>query len=156
MRFNDALIGAALILFALAEIAYARTFPRLHGQDYGPELFPTLIGAGLLASGAALVVRGLGPAREPWLRLGAWARERRAALDVALIPTALVFYIVASEWLGFVPSALLILVVLLVRLGTGLVLSIAFALATVAAMQLLFARVLLVPLPAGLLGPLLW
>ena len=42
MRLNDAVIGIALILFALAMIAYTRTFPAMPGQDYGPALFPVL------------------------------------------------------------------------------------------------------------------
>lgn len=37
MRFNDAVIGAVLVIFAVAEILYTRTFPSLHGQAYGPR-----------------------------------------------------------------------------------------------------------------------
>ena len=46
MRVNDAVIGGVLVLFALAMIWYTRTFPAMPGQDYGPALFPVLIGIG--------------------------------------------------------------------------------------------------------------
>ena len=36
MRFNNVIPGAVLILFALAVIAYASTFPHLHGQTTAP------------------------------------------------------------------------------------------------------------------------
>ena len=59
MRVNDAVIGAALVLFALAMIWYTRTFPAMPGQHYGPALFPVLIGIGLLLTGVVLIVSGL-------------------------------------------------------------------------------------------------
>ena len=59
MRLNDAVIGIALILFALAMIAYTRTFPEMPGQHYGPALFPVLIGIGFIITGVILIVSGL-------------------------------------------------------------------------------------------------
>ena len=47
VRINDAVIGASLVLFALAMIWHTRTFPAMPGQNYGPALFPVLIGIGL-------------------------------------------------------------------------------------------------------------
>ena len=60
MRVNDAITGGVLVVFAVAEIAYTRTFPSLHGQKYGPDLFPMLIGVGLFICGVALIFRGIG------------------------------------------------------------------------------------------------
>ena len=45
VRINDAVIGAVLVLFALA-MWHTRTFPAMPGQDYGPAAFPVLIGIG--------------------------------------------------------------------------------------------------------------
>jgi len=59
MRINDAITGAVLVVFAIAEITYTRTFPSLHGQAYGPDLFPAIIGFGLVGCGLVLMVRGL-------------------------------------------------------------------------------------------------
>jgi putative tricarboxylic transport membrane protein len=67
-----------------------------------------------------------------------------------------VFYIAASDWLGFVPTAFVIMAVLLRAFGCGLATTLVVALATTIGVQELFARALLVPLPWGLLQPVAW
>lgn len=157
MRLNDAVFGLVLIAFAIAEIAYTRTFPTLHGQAYGPDLFPILIGVGFLITGTILTVQGLAQrAGQPLVELGAWADDRRNVVSFVLVLLALLFYIVASDWLGFIPTAFLIMLVLLKSLGSGLVASAVIAALTTLGIHALFARVLLVPLPWGLLQPVAW
>jgi putative tricarboxylic transport membrane protein len=156
MRFNDAVFGVLLIAFAIAEIAYTRTFPTLHGQAYGPDLFPILIGVGFLITGAVLTVRGLAQgAGAPWVEIGDWA-DRRSVVNFILVLLALLFYILASDWLGFIPTSFLIMTVLLRRFGCGLATSLVVAALTTLGIHALFARVLLVPLPWGLLQPVAW
>jgi len=157
MRFNDAVFGAVLIVFAMAVIAWTTTFPRLHGQDYGPDLFPVIIASGLALCGALLVFRGLAErATVPLVRMGEWAGDRGIVLNVVLLTGAMVFYILASDWLGFILTSMLILTVLLFRLGSGPLASIAVALVTTLLIHTVFARLLLVPLPWGLLQPVAW
>ena len=157
MRFNDAVFGVLLIVFAIAEIAYTRTFPSLHGQAYGPNLFPILIGVGFLITGAILTVQGLMQrAGAPLVQVGAWASDRRNVVNFALVLLALLFYIVASGWLGFIPTSLIIMVVLLKSFGSGLLTAVVIATLTTLGMHALVARVLLVPLPWGLLQPVAW
>jgi len=157
MRFNDSVFGVVLIVFAILEIAYAQTFPRLFGQDYGPDLFPVLIGVGLIVFGGILVVRGVAQrATVPMVTVGDWAQDRNNVLNVVVLVACIVFYILASEWLGFVPISILILTILLLRLGSGPVLSVSVALITTMLIHSLFAKVLLVPLPWGLLQPIAW
>ncbi len=157
MRFNDSVFGVILIVFAIAEISYAQTFPRLHGQDYGPDLFPVMIGAGFMAVGAILVSRGWAQrATHPLVVVGDWARDTGNVVNVAILLGSIVFYIAFSTWLGFIPTALLIQSVLLVRLGSGVPLSIAGAVVSPKIIHTLFAKILLVPLPWGLLLPVAW
>jgi putative tricarboxylic transport membrane protein len=157
MRFNDAVFGVLLIVFAIAEIAYTRTFPTLHGQAYGPDLFPILIGVGFLITGAVLTVQGLAQrAGAPLVELGDWAADRRNVVNFALVLLALLFYILASDWLGFIPTSFIIMVVLLRSFGSGLITALVIAALTTLGIQALFARVLLVPLPWGLLQPVAW
>jgi putative tricarboxylic transport membrane protein len=157
MRFNDAVFGVLLIVFAIAEIAYTRTFPTLHGQAYGPDLFPILIGVGFLVTGAILTLQGLAQrATQPLFEVGAWAADRRNVVNFALVLLALLFYILASDWLGFVPTAFIIMLVLLKSFGSGWVTALVIAALTTLGVQALFARLLLVPLPWGLLQPVAW
>jgi putative tricarboxylic transport membrane protein len=156
MRFNDAIFGVLLIAFAIAEIAYTRTFPSLYGQAYGPDLFPVLIGVGFLITGTILTVQGVAHRAGSLVEIGAWAAERRNVVNFALVLLALLFYIVASDWLGFVLTSLIIMVALLKSFGCRLTTSLAVAIVTTLGIQALFARALLVPLPWGILQPVAW
>ena len=157
MRFNDAVFGVILIIFAAAEIAYTQTFPSLYGQDFGPDLFPILIGVGLMLCGAILVVRGIATRAEaPLAVLGDWSRDRRKLINLALLICSLLLYILASDAIGFIPISLIILTVLMIRLGASLALSLSAAVLTTLIIHTLFAKVLLVPLPWGVLLPIAW
>ena len=157
MRFNDSVFGLILIAFAIAEIAYTRTFPRLHGQDYGPDLFPVIIGAGLMLFGLILIARGWAQrATQPMVVVGDWAHNRSNVINVIILLGSIIFYIVFSTWLGFIPCALLIQSVLLLRLGSNLVTSVIIAAISTMVIHTLFAKLLLVPLPWGLLLPVAW
>lgn len=149
------------MIFALAEIAYTRTFPTLFGQSYGPDLFPRLIGFGLIASGLLLIFRGVRQKRRSgtntgWYAPGLWVTQSRLKLNVLLLLLALVGYILFSDWLGFIITSMIILSVLLYRLGSSILVSLLIATLTTAVLQLVFAKLLLVPLPAGLLQGLVY
>jgi len=159
VRLNDAITGAVLVVFALAEIAYTRTFPSLHGQSYGPDLFPGLIGVALLGCGCLLILRGLLARRSnspnspdtvvDWFDTSNMVDSRQAKVNVALTLLFLLSYILLSDWIGFIPLSIVIVFTLLYRLGSSLVSALLIAIITTAVIQILFAKVLLVPLPAG-------
>lgn len=157
MRFNDAVIGVILIVFAIAEIAYTSTFPSLYGQEYGPDLFPILIGAGLIICGAILIARGVAArATAPLAEAGDWARDPRRLLNLALLFAGILVYIRFADSVGFIPIALVMLTTLMIRLGARAVVAIPTALATTLVIHTLFAKILLVPLPWGVLLPIAW
>ena len=157
MRFNDSVFGLILIAFALAEIAYTRTFPRLHGQDYGLDMFPIIIGAGLMLFGGVLIARGWAQrATQPMVIVGDWALDRGNVVNVVILLGSMVFYILFWTWLCFIPCALLIQSLLLFRLGSSLVTSVVIAAISTMVIHTLFAKLLLVPLPWGLLLPVAW
>lgn len=156
MRLNDAVIGLVLVIFAIAEITYSTTFPSLHGQEYGPSLFPILIGSGLALCGLILIVRGVRSRGMPtaedsaWVSLGDWAQSPAKRINMLLVPGLLIAYILLADTIGFIPLSIAILGILLYRLGSSLPMSIICSVVTTVLLQLLFARVLLVPLPGGI------
>tara|TARA_R110002094_G_scaffold1589_7_gene6931 strand:- start:529 stop:1002 length:474 start_codon:yes stop_codon:yes gene_type:complete len=157
MRFNNVIPGGLLILFALAVIAYANTFPRLHGQNYGPDLFPTLIGIGLFICGAILIFQGLSQrAQVPMIDIGDWAQDRRNVANIAILLGCMIFYILVSGSLGFIPTSLLIMTTLLKRFDSTWPASVVIAIITTFVIHTLFAKLLLVPLPWGILLPVAW
>ncbi len=157
MRLNDAIFGVVLLLFAAAMMAYTQTFPAMPGQSYGPALFPLLIGTGLTVCGAALIVRGVRLRQDAALiAFGDWMGSTRHRVNFALIPAALLFYILAADFLGFIPCAVTILAVLCVRLGSGWLASAVTAVLATLVIHGFFSKFLLVPLPWGLLQPVAW
>ena len=158
MRINDAVFGVVLLLFAAAMIWHARTFPEMPGQAYGPALFPQLIGAGFIATGLILLVGGLRRLRtQPLFAGGEWLRSRRHLAAFLAVVGGLLFYILASDWLGFVPTAVLLLTGWLVLLRGGRPLSsLAIAIVVTLVVNHAFTQYLLVPLPLGLLQPLIY
>lgn len=150
MRLNDALIGFVLIVLAVAMIAYTRTFPGFAGQRYGPDLFPVLIGVGLIATGSGLVWRGVQERHTvPWIELAPWTREMLPLSRFLLVLAVLLFYILASDWLGFFVTSSVVLLVLFVWLGVRVPIALCVAILTTIGIQLFFARIMLVPLPRG-------
>lgn len=157
MRFNDAVLGLILVAFAAAVALITRGFPDMPGQQFGPRDFPNLIAAGFAAAGLWLVVRGWrARASAPWVRLGAWMTSRRHLVDVAAVIGAVLFYVFAAPALGFVPTAFLLLVALMLRLGGRPLTSLAAAAAGTAIIHLAFAVWLRVPLPLGLMKHVLY
>jgi putative tricarboxylic transport membrane protein len=157
VRVNDAVIGVVLVLFALAMIVYTRTFPAMPGQDYGPALFPTLIGIGFIICGVILIASGLLRLRiEPLFTGGAWLRSPHHLIDLLAVIAGLGLYILISDWLGFIPTAFLLLFGWLVLFRGGKpVSSAAIALGATLVVDYAFSDLLLVPLPPGLMLPLL-
>ena len=158
MRINDAVIGAVLVLFALAMMWHTRTFPAMPGQDYGPAVFPVLIGIGFLITGLILVVSGLRRQKtEGWFTGGEWLRSRTHVARFVAVLGGLIVYILVSGWVGFIPTALLLLFGWLVLFRDGKpVSSLVIALAVTLVVHYAFSQLLLVPLPLGILQPLIY
>lgn len=157
MKINDLLSGAALGALAAGVYLHARSFPPMVGQNIGPNLFPQLIAAGLMICAFILVVRGarsLG--REALFEMPEWIGANRAALGFVMIPVALVFYIAVSERLGFIPTAVLLLLALFYVFGVRTRTALIVAVVGAVAIHAVFYSLLNVPLPWGILSPVAW
>ncbi len=157
MRFNDALIGIALILFAGWIAWYVRGFPPMPGQEFGPSLFPRAIAAGFALTGLALIVSG---ARR-WKAEGAiefseWMRTPRLAVNFLIVIGAVLFYILFSDSLGFLIAAPIALSAILAAVRTRWLAALPVAIATCLLIHWIFYGGLRVPLPWGLLEPIAW
>jgi len=157
MKFNDAVFGIFLIVFALAEIAYTRTFPSLHGQRFGASDFPVLIGIGLIICGCILVYNGLrqravAQGEANLLSVRGWTEKRHSVINFFVVLLSVLAFIFLVDTLGFVTISFVILLVLFLRLDNGLVPSLLASLLMTGVSKLLFGVLLLVPLPVGPLG----
>jgi putative tricarboxylic transport membrane protein len=155
MRFNDAVVGTAFLLIAGAMIAMTFTFPAFPGQNYGPSLFPRIIGGGIVMCSLLLILREWRSGGRPWLVLEDWARRPARLASFALMLGAMVFYLLASEPLGFIPTAFLIQLVLFLWFGVRPIMALIVAAVMTIAVQYFFGSLMRVPLPRGILDSVL-
>lgn len=157
MKVNDAVIGFILVALGSAVLFAIRGFPKIPGQPVGPALFPGLIAAGICIAGLLLVVRGWrARAQQRWLAWDDWVRSPRHVAALAVLLGAIVFYVLAADKLGFLPTSLAILMAMftVLRVPPGR----ALLVAVVATLLIHFAfyKLLRVPLPWGVLQNWAW
>jgi putative tricarboxylic transport membrane protein len=154
MRLNDALLGAILLGFAGWVWWLTSFFPAFPGQDYGPNLFPRILATGIGLCGVALVVRGV-RARGALLTIEPWVADPARLVSFLLLPGAVLFYILVSDRLGFIPTAFAILTVLFVWFRARVVVALPVAAGMTLLVHWFFAGLMRVPLPRGLMDPFL-
>jgi tripartite-type tricarboxylate transporter receptor subunit TctC len=127
------------------QILESDAFQSVRNSRYGPMAFPAIIGVGLLAVAVALLVRRNTAAESP-------IALRQALFGAGLAVAWVASFVAFMEWLGFVLTAFVLLVLLMKYLGARLWVAIVIsALVSVTTYQL-FANHLRVSLPWGLLG----
>lgn len=156
MRFNDTIVGATFIVLAAIMIALTFSFPAFPGQNYGPSLFPRILGTGIILCSLLLILRERRLATPvPWLILADWVRQPRNIASFGLMLAAMLFYLLASDALGFIPCAFVIQVGLFLWFGVRPVTAVIVAVAMTALVHWFFSSMMLVPLPRGILDSVL-
>jgi putative tricarboxylic transport membrane protein len=157
MKVSDLAAGFLVLALAAGLWWNARGLPNPGGQVFGPAAFPSLVAALLAISAAPLLVSGFRlRRREPVVALEPWARDPRNAVRFLLVPACILFFVFAVEPLGFLPTALLILLTLLLAGGVSAGRAIAIALPAVLVVHSVFYLGLGVQLPWGVLQPIAW
>lgn len=169
MHLSDRVTG--LFLVALGGVAAygGSRLPPVPGQQIGPEVFPVVVGIGLALCGAMIAV-GIGRSYEDEAEadLARISAENEAdgvpaaahhsrwwELRVLIPPALLLFYYYTVDRLGFLPTAGVIVLIASLALGARARLAIPLALLAPLVVNLIFLKLLRVPLPSGLL-PLPW
>jgi len=157
MKFNDAVFGLILLALGALVLAVIRSYPGIPGQQVGPALFPGLVAVGLCVGGAMLLVKGWRERQSvAWVRLGDWAASPRHVLAAALVIGAVLFYMFASERLGFLPTSAISLLALMLSMRVPPARAVLIALITTLVIHTMFYKLLRVPLPWGVLTPIAW
>ncbi len=161
MKLNDAIWGALVLVLSALIFFTIRTFPTIPGQRIGPALFPGVIAAGLSICALLLIRKGLLARRTSgeasrWVAFQAWLSLPRKLLAFWLVIGVNIFYIVAVDALGFIPTGTIYLAVLFAAFGVRARWNLPLAIAITLAIHYAFYKLLKVPLPWGILNGIAW
>ena len=157
MKVNDAVLGLLFTLLGAAVLFAIRGYPKIPGQPVGPALFPGIIAVGLCACGVLLMLRGWRlRGEERWLVVDDWVRSPRHVLGLVVLLGGVVFYILAADALGFLPTAALILLALFLVLEVPPTRAVLVAVIATFVIHFAFYKLLRVPLPWGVLQGVAW
>jgi putative tricarboxylic transport membrane protein len=161
MQLSDRLTGLFLIALGGAAAYAGSRLPPVPGQQIGPNVFPMVIGGGLILCGTLIALK-IGHHFEEEAEADLAAHSAQAPADkqpwwrglMALLPPGLLlFYVLAVERLGFLVTAAAMVLATALGLGARLRLAVPLALVAPIAVHLIFSKLLRVPLPMGLLSP---
>jgi putative tricarboxylic transport membrane protein len=162
MQLSDRVTGLFLVALGVGAAYGGWLLPPVPGQQIGPNVFPIVIGFGLILCGV-LITLGIGRTFEEEVELETAAPNSEAptppgrakSLLVLQPPALLLFYVFAIDRLGFALTAAAMVFSVATALGARVRLSIPLAIVAPLLVHLIFSKLLRVPLPQGLL-PLPW
>ena len=161
MRLPDRVTGLFLVGLGAAAAYGGWKLPPVPGQPVGPNVFPLVIGIGLVLCGLAIAF-GIGHSFEeeehivPYESGEAPApRGKLYGLRALLPPALLLFYVAVADRVGFILTAGIIVFVTATALGARWKLALPLTVLAPIAIHLIFSKLLRVPLPIGLL-PMPW
>ena len=177
MKSNDVPIGAGLLVLSLLILWHVSSFPPAPGQPYNAALFPGIAAAGLAFASIALIVSGLRKrsddrrtaeseaARDQELESLAGSQDVEVLetakvpsrlLAIVLTASAVIFYLVVANFLGFIITGTIILAALMWSYGVVFKVLVPVSIVSAVVIHLAFYKLLSVPLPWGVLQPLAW
>lgn len=160
MKFNDAVWGAVLLVFAAALFVHVQGFPAMPGQKVGPGALPGALAVGLGVCGALLLLRGWRQRSTdnapPWVELPDWFGGRAQVLGFAVLVAVNLLYLLAVQRLGFVLTGIVYLAALMWVLQVKLLRALAIAVVMTLLIHYCFYKLLKVPLPWGVLQSIAW
>ena len=151
MRVSNTAIGLFLILFAAVVLWHVQSFPSLDNGYPGPALFPSVLAVLFIICGIGLIIQGVRQ-REKSLKFDTGTLKLSGLLNILFVLGMIVCYIFLAQFAGFLIFSFLVLLILMKWLKVKTLASILMSAGVTLVIYLLFAKVLLVPLPWGLWG----
>ena len=148
MRLPDFWTGLAFVAIGIAIAAKAQGLHVPAGAA-SPRLFPTIIGILMTLFGGAIALRGFRNAGD--VALPAWISSPRKVALVAFLPIAIIFYGLASPYLGSFVVAIILVSIHCIIYGVKPLPSLVIGAAAGVITTLIFTQGLGIPLPEGVI-----
>lgn len=150
MGIRDSIIGLLSLLFGAFIFYLTLDFPSLEGGHPGPALFPRILSTLFVICGLILIVQDVKGESSPLSKkafLPGWVPTWNAISVIAVV----ILYTLLVDTLGFIVTCFILFSLLMRKLGVGILSSLVLSLAVTISVYLLFHKMLMVPLPWGLI-----
>lgn len=134
----------------LGKLLKSEAFTQMSSRGTGPLVFPGILAVAICVILGCLGIRKKDPALAP--EISHDSVTAKGITNTAFVLLGIVAYLLLSESVGFVLTAGVILFLLLWKLGTRWWMSAFITLLFIPGIYTLFAKLLRVPLPQGILG----
>ncbi len=151
MRVSNTAIGLFLILGSALVLWHVQSFPSLENGYPGPALFPTVLAVLFIFCGIGLIIQGVRQ-REKLLKFDTGSLTFSGFLNILIVLATIICYIFFAEYVGFLIFSFLVLLILMKWLKVKTLSSLLMSIGVTLVIYILFAKMLLVPLPWGLWG----
>ncbi len=151
MKISDTVVGAGFVAAGALIFVGTLNYPTLEAGHPGPSLFPRILGGLMAVFGGLVSLQGL-RARDvtdevAWLRL----HRNPSFINAMVVLAGVLAYIFLVEHLGFLIMGALVIFTLMWRLQVRPMKAAVVAIVFNTIVHFLFAKVLRVPLPLGIL-----
>ena len=151
MKISDTVVGAGFVTAGALIIAGTLNYPTLEAGHPGPSLFPRILGGLMVAFGGLVGLKGLrtGDTTQEveWLLL----HKSTGFINAVFVLVGVAAYILFVEKLGFLLTGALLLFVVMWRLKVPPLKALIVAVVFNTIVHFLFAKIMRVPLPLGIL-----
>ncbi|MBI1736999.1 MAG: tripartite tricarboxylate transporter TctB family protein [Candidatus Rokubacteria bacterium] len=151
MKISDTVVGAGFVMAGAAIFAATANYPLLDEGHPGPSLFPRIVAVLMAGFGAVLSAQGV-RGRDA-SEVIAWRQLHRSSgfVNALFVLAGVLAFILLVDRAGFLVMSTFVLSILMWRLRVRLLWAVPISGLFTVLMYALFAKLLRVPLPLGLL-----
>jgi putative tricarboxylic transport membrane protein len=151
MKISDTVVGAGFVAAGALIVAATLNYPTLEQGHPGPSLFPRILGTVMAVFGGLVCVQGLRNRDETQAVHWAGLHRNAAFINALVVLVGSAVFILFVERLGFLVTGTLLMFGVMWRIKVPPIRAFLIAIIFNNLVYLLFAKVMRVPLPLGLL-----
>jgi putative tricarboxylic transport membrane protein len=156
LKVSDLGSGLAIASLGAFVFVHSRSFPAAGGVPVGPSFYPGLIGSVLFGAGLILAASALRQnSALPLSERPQWLHSGKALLAVCGVAIAMVAYALLAPALGFLATSFLVTAALLIAFGVKWYVGVGTAFGISVILHVIFAVLMRVPLPFGIIEQVL-
>jgi len=149
MKQNDVIAGGIFIALGIFIFTQTISYPSPEKGHPGPGLFPNILAILFIGFGSTLIFKARKPLSKDEMEIASGPKRVSNALFVLGI---VALYVVLVNSVGFLITSAVLLFVLMKKLGVTLLKSAVASIVITLFINLMFSKILRVPLPIGILG----